>query len=64
MKFWQISFWDGLILAAAEEADASELLSEDLSHGQLVEGIRIVNPFVPRDRQFANYKSPPLPAYR
>jgi predicted nucleic acid-binding protein len=53
-EIWQISFWDGLILAAAEEAGASELLSEDLNHGQLVAGIRIVNPFVPPDRQFAN----------
>ncbi len=53
-EIWQISFWDGLIVAAAKEAGAAELLTEDLNHGQLVEGIRIVNPFVPRDRQFAN----------
>lgn len=53
-EVWQISFWDSLIVAAAKEAGASELLSEDLNHGQLVEGIRIVNPFVPLDRRFAN----------
>jgi predicted nucleic acid-binding protein len=53
-EIWQISFWDGLILAAADEAGASELLSEDMNHGQLVAGIRIVNPFVPPDRQFTN----------
>jgi predicted nucleic acid-binding protein len=53
-EMWQISFWDGLIVAAAKQAGAVELLSEDLNHGQLVEGIRIVNPFLPRDHQFAN----------
>ena len=53
-EVWQISFWDGLIVAAAEEAGASELLSEDLNHGQLIVGIRIVNPFVPSNGQSAN----------
>src|SRR5229473_2951354 len=42
---WKISFWDGLIVAAADESGASELLSEDMNHGQLIAGIRIVNPF-------------------
>jgi predicted nucleic acid-binding protein len=42
---WMLSFWDGMILAAAEQYGARELLSEDLQHGQLVAGIRIVNPF-------------------
>jgi predicted nucleic acid-binding protein len=41
----KISFWDGMIIAAAEQSGASELLSEDLNHGQMVVGIRIVNPF-------------------
>ena len=43
---WQVSFWDGLILAAAEQDDAAELLTEDLNHGQVIAGIRIVNPFL------------------
>jgi predicted nucleic acid-binding protein len=42
---WGISFWDGLILAAAKESGASELFSEDLSHGQDYGGICVVNPF-------------------
>lgn len=41
----QISFWDALILASAEEVDAEEILSEDLNDGQIIAGIRIVNPF-------------------
>jgi predicted nucleic acid-binding protein len=42
----KISFWDALILASAAKAGAEVLLSEDLSAGQKVAGIRIQNPFV------------------
>jgi predicted nucleic acid-binding protein len=41
-----LSWWDSLIVAAAVAADCDEILSEDLSSGQLYEGIRVVNPFV------------------
>lgn len=40
----RISFRDALIVAAAEEVDADELLSEDLNAGQSIVGIRVVNP--------------------
>ena len=43
---WQTSFWDGMILAAAEQDGASEVLSEDLNAGQIIAGIRIRNPFL------------------
>ena len=46
---WQISFWDGLILAAAEQDGATELLSEDLNSGQVIAGVRIRNPFLPEE---------------
>jgi predicted nucleic acid-binding protein len=42
----QLSFWDGLILAAAATAKSTELLSEDLSHEQRLQGISVRNPFV------------------
>lgn len=42
----QVSFWDGLIVAAAAAAHATELLSEDLAHGQSIEGITVRNPFL------------------
>jgi predicted nucleic acid-binding protein len=42
----QLSFWDGLIVASAEEAGCVELLTEGLAHGQTIAGTRIVNPFV------------------
>jgi predicted nucleic acid-binding protein len=44
---WQISFWDGMILAAAEQDGVGELLSEGLSHGQTIAGVKVRNPFVP-----------------
>ena len=40
----RISFWDALIVASAEEVGADELLSEDLSAGQMIVGIRVINP--------------------
>ena len=40
------SFWDSLILQAALRAGATRLLSEDFTHGQKVDGLRIENPFV------------------
>ena len=43
----KISFWDALIVAAAIKSGAEEILSEDLNHGQVISGIRIVNPFAP-----------------
>jgi predicted nucleic acid-binding protein len=41
----QQSFWDGLIIAAAEYADCTILLSEDMNDGQLINGVKIINPF-------------------
>lgn len=43
---WRTSFWDGMILAAAERVGAHELLSEDLQHGQRLVRLVIVNPFL------------------
>jgi predicted nucleic acid-binding protein len=46
MELASVSFWDSLIVAAAEEAGAGVLLSEDLQHGQVIAGVRVVNPFL------------------
>ena len=43
---YQFSFYDSLIVAAARSAGCSRLLTEDLQHGQSVEGLTIENPFV------------------
>ena len=42
---WKISLWDALILAAARAAGATELITEDLNHGQDYGGVRAINPF-------------------
>lgn len=41
-----LSFWDGLIVAAAYSKNASIILTEDMNHGQIIEGIRIESPFL------------------
>ena len=40
------SFYDSLIIAAALEARCTRLYSEDMQHGQRIEGLTIQNPFV------------------
>lgn len=44
-EFAQLSFWDALIVASAEDVGAEEILSEDLNDRQVIAGIRIINPF-------------------
>jgi len=41
-----LSFWDALIVASASKAGADRILSEDLNHGQIIEGILIENSFL------------------
>ncbi len=41
----RIGFWDALIVAAAMRAGATTLLSEDLTAGRVISGVRIRNPF-------------------
>jgi predicted nucleic acid-binding protein len=41
-----LSFWDALIVEAALKAGADRLLTEDLQHGQIIEGMRVENPFL------------------
>jgi predicted nucleic acid-binding protein len=43
---WRISYWDSLIVSAADAARCSILLSEDLAHGQVYGSVEVVNPFV------------------
>jgi predicted nucleic acid-binding protein len=42
---YQISYWDGAIIAAAEALGATTVYSEDFSHGQSYGDIKVVNPF-------------------
>jgi predicted nucleic acid-binding protein len=42
---YQLSFWDALIVAAAAQTGAAMLYTEDLNHGQSIEGVKVINPF-------------------
>ncbi len=43
---YAFSFFDSLIVAAALEAGCQRLLTEDLQHGQRIDGLTIENPFL------------------
>jgi predicted nucleic acid-binding protein len=40
-----LSWWDALIVAAAVSSRCAVLYSEDLAHGEIYGGARVVNPF-------------------
>lgn len=42
----KLSFWDALIVACAESAKCAQLWTEDLSHGQMIQGVRVFNPLL------------------
>ncbi|MGQ0570720.1 MAG: PIN domain-containing protein [Armatimonadota bacterium] len=44
---YQISFWDALVVQAAQACGADVLYSEDLSDGQTYGAVRLVNPLAP-----------------
>ncbi len=41
----RLSYWDAAIVAAARALGCRELLSEDMQHGQTIDGVTIINPF-------------------
>jgi predicted nucleic acid-binding protein len=43
---WGFSFWDSLIVAAARAQRCGVLLTEDLTHGQDLDGLKVVSPFL------------------
>ena len=42
---YQLSYWDGLVIAAAERAGCKVLYSEDLGHQQSYFDVKVINPF-------------------
>lgn len=42
----QISFWDALIVSAANASGCQIILTEDLNHQQSIKGVKIENPFL------------------
>ncbi len=47
-KRHRLSFWDALVIQAAQRSGTATLYSEDLSNGQKYDSVRIVNPLVER----------------
>ena len=45
-RAFSLSFWDALIVEAAIKGGADRLFTDDLQHGQVIEGLRIENPFL------------------
>ena len=45
-----VSWWDALIVAAAQTCECRVLLTEDLQDGQEFGAVRVVNPFASPDR--------------
>jgi predicted nucleic acid-binding protein len=43
---YRLSWWDSLIVAAAQLQGCSLLYTEDLQHGATFDGVRVVNPFI------------------
>ena len=41
----QLSYWDALMVAAAQHMGCTLLLTEDLQHDQRIDSVRIINPF-------------------
>jgi|HubBroStandDraft_5_1064220.scaffolds.fasta_scaffold74414_3 predicted nucleic acid-binding protein len=43
----RLSYWDGLLLAAADAAGVKTMISEDMGDGRVFRGLEVVNPFGP-----------------
>jgi predicted nucleic acid-binding protein len=43
---YRVSYWDATVIEAARLQGCDVLLTEDLSHGQDFDGVRVANPFL------------------
>lgn len=43
---FQLSWWDALVVASAQQQGCTYLLTEVLQHEQQIDGVRILNPFL------------------
>lgn len=41
-----IAYWDALVVRAASFSVCQRLFTEDLNHGQVIDGVRVENPFL------------------
>ncbi len=45
-RYHGFSYWDALVLRMAKQAGCRRVLSEDMQHGRIIDGVEIVNPFL------------------
>lgn len=45
-RTWKLSWFEALIVEAAVRSGCERLYSDDLSHGQMIEELKVENPFV------------------
>lgn len=43
---YSLGYWDALILSSAHQQGCNYLLTEDLQHGQQLDAVKVVNPFL------------------
>jgi len=56
---YSLSWWDALIVAAAQASDCRVLLTEDLEHGQSFGRVRVIDPFASPERTPAELLAAP-----
>jgi predicted nucleic acid-binding protein len=42
---WRLSIWDSMIVASAAKLGCDQVLTEDMKDGEVIAGVRVVNPF-------------------
>jgi predicted nucleic acid-binding protein len=42
---WRLSIWDAMIVASAAKLGCDQVLTEDMKDGEVIAGVRVVNPF-------------------
>lgn len=42
---WPLSIWDAMIIASAAKLGCAQVLTEDMKNGEVIAGVKIVNPF-------------------
>jgi predicted nucleic acid-binding protein len=45
-RLYGYAYWDSLVIRCALVSGCKVILSEDMQHGQVIDGLRIVNPFL------------------
>lgn len=43
---YNLNYWDALMVAAAQQQGCALMLTEDMQHDQMIDKVRIVNPFL------------------